>query len=129
MIAEKRWGMKAREIFESSVKVMKMLLTKDEMMESIRRAKERGEEGNTRLLDIERGNVNELVRRIVKEKGPREILKAVPQARLAAVVIRYLRNREIFMKTFPQGVEDAAPDPLAIWAAVMISPGDEKPDA
>ncbi len=121
--------MKAREIFESSVKVMKMLLTKDEMMESIRRAKERGEEGNTRLLDIERGNVNELVRRIVKEKGPREILKAVPQARLAAVVIRYLRNREIFMKTFPQGVEDAAPDPLAIWAAVMISPGDEKPDA
>jgi len=121
--------MKAQEIFESSVKVMKMLLAKDEMMESIRRAKERGEEGNTRLLDRERENVNELVRRIVEGTDPRESLKAVPQERLDAVVVRYLRNREIFMKTFPQGIEDIDPDPLAIWAAVMISPGDEKPDA
>lgn len=121
--------MKAQEIFESSVKVMKMLLTKDEMMESIRRAKERGEEGNVRLLDKERENVNELVRRIVKDKGPREVLKSLPQERLDAVVVRYIRNREIFMKTFPQGIEDADPDPLSIWAAVMISPGDDKPDA
>jgi hypothetical protein len=121
--------MKAQEIFESSVKVMKMLLTKDEMRESIRRAKERGEEGNIRLLEKERESVNELVRRIVEREGSPEILQSVSQEKLDAVVVRYLRNREIFMKTFPEGIEDADPEPLATWAAVMISPGDEKPDA
>jgi hypothetical protein len=121
--------MKAQEIFENSVKVMKMLLTKDEMMESIRRAKERGEEGNIRLLEKERENVNELVRRIVEGGGSREIMKSAPQERLDAVVVRYLRNREIFMKTFPEGIEDVEPEPLTIWAAVMISPGDDKPGA
>ncbi len=121
--------MKAQEIFESSVKVMKMLLTRDEMMESIRRAKERGEDGNIRLLGKERENVNELVCRIVEGGGSREILRSASQEMLDAVVVRYLRNREIFMRTFPEGIENVEPEPLAIWAAVMISPGDEKPGA
>ncbi len=118
--------MKAQEIFENSVKVMKMLLARDEMMESIRRAKERGEEGNVHLLDRERENVNKLVRGIVEAKGSREILKSAPQDVRDAVVVRYLRNRELFMKTFPDGIEDIDPDPVAIWASVMISPADER---
>ena len=68
--------MKAQEIFESSVKAMKQLLTRDEMMDSIKRAKERGEEGNLSLLVKERENVNELVRRVVDAGGSRDALKA-----------------------------------------------------
>jgi hypothetical protein len=41
------------------------------------------------------------------------------------MVLRYLRNRDIFMKTFPDGIDDIDPDPVAIWAAIMISPMDE----
>jgi hypothetical protein len=44
------------------------------------------------------------------------------------MVIRYLRNRDIFMKTFPEGIEDVDPDPVSLWAAIMISPHDERRD-
>lgn len=121
--------MKAQEIFEQSVRTMKTLLTKAEMRESIGRAQERGEEGNLRLLEAERQNVNDLVRRIAGEKSAGELLRSATQDLRDAVVLRYLRNREIFMKTFPEGIEDIDPDPVAIWAAVMISPGDDRPAA
>ncbi len=121
--------MKAQEIFEQSVRAMKTLLAKDGMMESIRRAKERGEEGNVKLLHEERNNVNELVRRIALENAPEKALRSVRQELRDAVVVRYLRNREIFMKTFPDGIEGVDPDPVAIWATIMISPADEGPAA
>ena len=121
--------MKAQEIFEQSVKAMKTLFSKNEMMESIRRAKQRGEEGNARLLLQERGSVNELVRSIAQDKAPEIALRSVPGELRDAVVVRYLRNREIFMKTFPDGIEGVDPEPIAIWAAIMISPEDEGPSA
>ncbi len=119
--------MKAQEIFESSVKAMKQLLTKEEMMGSIKRAKERGEEGNLRLLEKERENVNELVRKIVEQGGSKAVLKAEQPEVVDALVMRYLKNREVFMKTFPDGLEEIDPDPFTIWASIMISPADEIP--
>jgi len=119
--------MNAREIFEKSVVVMKQLLTKDEMMGSIKRAKERGEEGNQKLLSERREQINGLVRKIADAKGSKASLDAVPRELTDAMVVRYLSNREIFMKTFPEGIEDIDTDPVSIWASIMISPGDEGP--
>ena len=119
--------MKAQEIFEQSVKAMKQLLTKEEMMGSIKGAKERGEEGNLRLLGLERENVNELVRKIAGEGGSKAVLKAERREVVDAMVVRYLKNREVFMKTFPDGLEEIDPDPFSIWASIMISPADELP--
>ena len=119
--------MKAQEIFEGSVKAMKQLLTRDEMMGSIKRAKEREEEGNVRLLKKERENVNELVRKIVDEGGSKAALKAERREVVDAMVVRYLRNRDVFMRTFPDGIEEIDPDPFSIWASIMISPADEMP--
>ena len=117
--------MKAQEIFQSSVKTMKQLLTRDEMMASIKRAQERGEEGNLRLLAGTREGVNELIRKVVDAGGSKAVLEGEPQEVIDAMVLRYLRNREVFMKTFPDGIEDIDPDPFAIWASIMISPRDE----
>jgi len=121
--------MKAQEIFENSVKAMKQLLTHDEMMDSIKRAKERGEEGNLGLIGRERENVNELVRRLVDAGGSKDALQGVAQEVIDAMVLRYLRNREMFMKTFPEGIEDIDPAPFSIWASIMISPADEMPES
>jgi hypothetical protein len=106
---------------------MKMLLSKEGMRGAIERAKARGEEENLALLERERLKVNELVCRISGEKKPRGVLQSMPQDLLDAVVVRYLRNREIFMKTFPDGIEGVEADPVAIWSSIMISPGDEGP--
>jgi len=119
--------MNAREIFENSVKAMRQILTREEMMESIKRAKERGEEGNLRLLEEERENVNQLVRNIFDGGGSKAATEAKRQEVVDAMVVRYLKNREIFMRTFPDGIEDIDPDPLSIWASIMISPADEMP--
>ncbi len=119
--------MKAKEIFENSVKAMKRLLTREEMMGSIKRAKDRGEDGNLSLIVNQRENVNELVRRVVAAGGSRDALKDVAQEVVDAMVLRYLRNREMFMKTFPEGIEEIDPDPFSIWASIMISPADEMP--
>ncbi|MEJ2697888.1 MAG: hypothetical protein P8013_14730 [Candidatus Sulfobium sp.] len=43
------------------------------------------------------------------------------------MVLRYFRNRDVFMKTFPEGIESLDTDPVSVWAAMMISPHDEKP--
>ena len=118
--------MKAKEIFESSVKVMKELLTSEGMKASIKRAGQRTEEENLGLLIKERENINELVRKIA-EGQDRELLKSVPMELLDAMVLRYLKNRDIFIKTFPDGIDDINPDLFSLWAAIMISPQDDKP--
>jgi len=118
--------MKAEEIFEKSVKVMKEILTAEGMKASINRAKNRTEEENVGLLIKERENINELVRKIA-EGNDRELLQSVPMELLDAMVLRYLKNRDIFMKTFPEGIDDINPDLFMLWAAIMISPQDDKP--
>ena len=118
--------MKAEEIFEKSVKVMKEILTPEGMIASINRAKNRTEEENFALLIKERENINELVRKIAEGQGT-ELLKSVPEGLVDAMVLRYLKNRDIFMKTFPEGIDNIDPDPFSLWAAIMISPQDDKP--
>jgi hypothetical protein len=118
--------MKAEEIFESSVKVMKQIVSPAEMIASIKRAKKRTEEENVNLLERERENINEVVRKIA-EGGAKDVLQSVPAELTDAMVLRYLKNRDIFMKTFPDGIEDINPDPLLLWAAIMISPQDDNP--
>ena len=118
--------MKAEEIFEKSVKVMKEILTSEGMIASINRAKNRTEEDNLGLLIKERENINELVRNIA-EGHDKELLQSVPMELLDAMVMRYLKNREIFMKTFPGGIDGINPEPFSLWAAIMISPQDDKP--
>ena len=118
--------MKAEEIFEKSVKVMKEILTQDGMIASIKRAKIRTEEENLGLLIKERENINELVRKIA-DGNDRELLQSVPIELQDALVLRYLKNRDIFMKTFPEGIDDINPDLFMLWAAIMISPQDDKP--
>ena len=65
--------MKAEEIFEKSVKVMKEILTSEGMMASIKRAKNRTEEENLGLLTEERENINELVRKIADSPRQRTV--------------------------------------------------------
>jgi hypothetical protein len=118
--------MKAEEIFETSVKVMKEILSAPEMSASIQRARRRTEEENAGLLMKERENANELIRKIA-EGHDRGLLKSVPEELIDAIVLRYLKNRDIFMKTFPNGLNDINPEPIALWAAIMISPQDDAP--
>jgi hypothetical protein len=117
--------LRAEDIFEASVRVMKQILTPQGMLDAIGRARKRGEEENLQLLTRKREKINELVKKVANEKGSGDALIDAPQELTDAMVIRYLRNREIFMKTFPRGIEDIDTDPVVIWAAIMISPGDE----
>ena len=118
--------MKAEEIFKKSVEAMKEILTPAEMTASLQRAKKRTEEDNLDLLTRERENINGLVRKIA-DGSDKEIAPSVPQELTDAMVLRYLRNRDMFMKTFPNGIDDISPEPIAIWAAIMISPRDDAP--
>jgi hypothetical protein len=117
--------MKSEEMFRKSVEVMKQLLTSNGMKEAIKRAKARGETENAALLVSERERLNELVRRIADAGGSASALEGAAEEAVDAMVLRYLKNRDIFMKTFPEGIDDIDPDPVAIWAAIMISPMDE----
>jgi hypothetical protein len=117
--------MKAEEMFAASVTVMKELLTSKGMMDSMSRSKLRKEEENMTLLLGQRAEVNELVRKIAEAGGPGDVIAGASEQLIDAMVLRYLRNREIFMKTFPKGIEDIDPGPVSIWAAIMISPQDE----
>jgi hypothetical protein len=120
--------MKAEEIFEKSVQVMKQLVGRDGIARSIARAKERGEKENITLLERERENINGLVRKIVDEGVTEKVLSGASQDLTDAAVLRYLRNRDIFMTTFPEGIEGIDPDPVSLWAAMMISPRDDTPE-
>ena len=117
--------MKAEEIFKKSVAVMKELLTPQGVSAALARAKGRKEEENLDLLLRERKNINELVRKVVDAKGSHQALAGASEQLRDALVIRYIRNRDIFMKTFPGGIEDVDPEPVSLWAAIMISPRDE----
>jgi len=112
--------------FEASVKVMKQIVSPAEMIASIGRAKKRTEEENLKLLAGERENINEAVRKLA-EGGAKDVLQSFPPELTDALVLRYLKNRDIFMKTFPDGIEEINPDPLLLWAAIMISPQDDNP--
>ena len=118
--------MKAEEIFKTGVKIMKELLSASEMSAALQRARERTEEENVGLLIKERENINELVRKIA-DGSDRALLQSVPQELIDALVLRYLKNRDIFMKTFPDGIENINPEPVLVWAAIMISPRDDSP--
>ena len=119
--------LKAVEIFERSVKVMKEILPPGEMIASIKRAKTRTEEENLALLTKERENVNELVRQIANSEY-RTIPQSVSQELIDSLVLRYLKNRDTFMKTFPDGIDDIeTDDPLLLWGAMLISPQDVNP--
>ena len=117
---------KAEEIFGASVTAMKKIISSTEMIASIQRAKKRTEEENRQLLIQERMNINEAVRKIAYGHDS-ELLQSASRELIDAVVLRYLRNRDIFMKTFPEGIEHIIPDPLMLWAAIMISPQDDNP--
>ena len=118
--------MKAEEIFKTGVKIMKELLSASEMSAALQRARERTEEENVGLLIKERENINELVRKIADGRD-RALLQSVPQESIDALVLRYLKNRDVFMKTFPDGIENINPEPVLVWAAIMISPQDDAP--
>jgi hypothetical protein len=118
--------MKAEEIFEAGVKTMKQILSSSGVAASIQRARSRTEEENLSLLANQRENINELVRKIA-EGLDMELMKNIPVDLVDALVLRYLKNREVFMKTFPDGIEDVSPDSLLLWAAIMISPEDDTP--
>jgi predicted lactoylglutathione lyase len=117
--------MKSEEIFRKSVEVMKQLLTSDGMKDAIKRAKARREADNEALLAGERERLNEVVRKVADAGGSASVLEGAAEELIDAMVLRYLRNRDIFLKTFPDGIEEIDPDPVAIWAAIMISPMDE----
>lgn len=117
--------MKTEEIFKISVDVMKKLLDKAEMTASLSRAKARKEEENFDLLARERENVNELVRTIAVSGGSVDSLNRASEDLIDAMVLRYLSNRDVFIKTFPDGIDGVPDEPFSIWAAIMISPHDE----
>jgi hypothetical protein len=117
--------MKAEEIFKISVDVMKQLLDKEAMRASLSRAKARKEEENSGLLARERENINELVRKIAFSDGSMDALSRASRDLIDAMVIRYLTNRDVFIKTFPDGIDGLPDEPFSIWAAIMISPRDE----
>ncbi|UCE78219.1 MAG: hypothetical protein JSV13_06765 [Nitrospiraceae bacterium] len=117
--------MDTKELFEKSVLVMKQLFRKEEISDAIKRAYERGEGANHELLERERTAVNELVRLIADKHSSQNPLEGIPEMRKDALILRYFRNRDMFLKTFPDGIENVAGDLVSIWAALMISPLDE----
>ena len=117
--------MKAAEIFQASVEVMKRLLTPGRVTEAIRRSRDRDAQANVDLLEMERERINELVRRVLDAEDPDVVIQQASQGLIDAMVLRYLRNRDVFMKTFPDGIDEVDPDPAALWGAIMISPEDE----
>ena len=104
---------------------MKRLPGLEGVTAEIKRARERDREKNAALLDTHRVQINELVRSICETGDPGSVIRETSIDLKDALVIRYLKNREMFMQTFPHGIEGIDPDPVAIWGAIMISPQDE----
>ena len=117
--------MRSDDIVNASVQVMKRLLGTEGITEAINRTRKRDTESNAALLDTYRIQINDLVRSILEAEDPDSVLRETTFELKDALVIRYLKNREMFMQTFPSGIEGIDPDPAAIWGAVMISPQDE----
>jgi hypothetical protein len=120
--------MKADEIFQASVEVMKRLLTPERVTEAIKRSRDRDAQANVQLLETARERINELVRTVLATEDPDSVIQQASQELIDAMVLRYLRNRDVFMKTFPDGIDEVDPDPAALWGAIMISPEDEDPN-
>ena len=119
--------MKAEEIFSVSAQVMKRLLGPEGVAVAVKRARERGEAVNAALVGRYREQINGLVHEVLDAEDPDRVLRDASSELRDALVIRYLQNREVFMKTFPDGIEGIDPDPASIWGAIMISPQDETP--
>jgi len=117
--------MKADEIFQASVEVMKRLLTPERVTEAIKRSRDRDAQANVGLLETARERINELVRTVLDTEDPDSVIQQASQELIDAMVLRYLRNRDVFMKTFPDGIDAVDPDPASLWGAIMISPEDE----
>jgi len=117
--------MKSDDIVRASVQVMKRLLGSDGVAEAIKRARARQKETNAALLDTYRVQMNDLVRSILETEDPDAVMRKISIDLKDALVIRYLKNRELFLQTFPAGIEGIDPDPAALWGAIMISPQDE----
>jgi hypothetical protein len=117
--------MRSDDIVNASVQVMKRLLGTEGITEAINRTRKRDTESNAALLDTYRIQINDLVRSILEAEDPDSVLRETTFELKDALVIRYLKNREMFMQTFPSGIEGIDPDPAAIWGAMMISPQDE----
>jgi hypothetical protein len=105
---------------------MRRLLGAGFVTDAIKRARTRGTESNTALLDTYREHINQLVRSILEAEDPDGVLRDASHELKDTLVIRYLKNRELFMQTFPEGIEGIDPDPIVIWGAIMISPQDEE---
>jgi hypothetical protein len=119
--------MDAKELFKQSVQVMKKLFGEEEMLNSIKRARERSDTENLALLVKEREKINELIRALAEASGSKEALEGISRNCRDALILRYFRNRDMFVKTFPDGIEHVAQDPVSLWAALMVSPLDEEP--
>ena len=117
--------MKADDIVRASGQVLKRLLGSDGVAGAIKRAREREKETNAALLDTYRVQINDLVRSILGSEDPDVVMREIPIDLKDALVIRYLKNRQLFMQTFPDGIEEVDPDPAALWGSIMISPQDE----
>ncbi|NJD56541.1 MAG: hypothetical protein FIA94_09085 [Nitrospirae bacterium] len=117
--------MKSDDIFKASVQVMKNFLGAGEVAAAISRARNRDGETNIEMLDTYRTQINDLVREIVESGDPDNVVRELTVEMKDALVLRYLRNRDIFKQTFPEGIDGIDPDPAAIWEAIMISPLDE----
>jgi len=77
------------------------------------------------LLDTYRVQINDLVRSIREAEDPDSVLRETTFEVKDARVVRYLINWEMFMQTFPGGIEGIDRDPAAIRGAIMISPQGE----
>jgi hypothetical protein len=118
--------MDTKKIVEKSVLFMKQLLGQEEIVDSIRRANERDDADNNELMERQCENLNELVRNIADSGGSKEPLAGASEDLRDALVLRYFRNRNAFVETFPNGIDHISPDPVFIWAALMISPLDDR---
>jgi len=117
--------MKSDDIFRTSVEVMKRLLGTSEVAAAISRARKRDSETNIDILDTYRIQINDLVREIAEAEATDNVVREMTVELKDALVLRYLRNRDIFKQTFPDGIDGIDPDPAAIWESIMISPLDE----
>ena len=118
--------MNSKELFKQSVQVMKTFFGEEEMLSSIKRVRERSDAENMDLLVKEREKINELVRALAEVSGSKEPLEGISRNCRDAMILRYFRKRDMFVKTFPDGIENLALDPVSLWAALMLSPIDEE---
>lgn len=112
-------------MFKASVQVMKRLFGTKSVDEVMKRAQSLDTEAKVTLLDTSRGQSNDPAPSMLEAEDPDGVLRKAPSELKDALVIRYLRNRELFMLTIPDGIEGIDPDPTAIRGAIVISPQDE----